>query len=341
MQYTSLGRTGLKVSRLCLGTMNYGPHAPEAEAHAQMDTALSMGINFFDTADAYGRQRGKGVTESIIGNWFAQGGQRREKTILATKVYSDMRTDESDRALDKGLSALKIRRCCEASLKRLRTDYIDLYQMHHIARETPWEEIYQAFETLVQQGKVLYVGSSNFAGWHIADAMHAAKSRHFMGLVCEQTQYSLLARKPELEVIPAAKHFGLGVICWSPLAKGLLGGVLVKEAKQLVRTKEAKSAEMIDSVRPQIQKYEAFCRELGHEPANVALAWTLANPAITAPIIGPRTMEQLTGSASAVDIKLDEQALKTLDRIFPGPKGPTPEGTSDWREQEAPEAYSW
>jgi len=341
MQYTNLGRTGLKVSRLCLGTMNYGPHATEAEGHAQMDKAHELGINFFDTADVYGWKKGEGVTEQILGTWFAKGGSRREKTILATKVYGGMEIEDGDIAMKGGLSALKIRRACENSLKRMKTDYIDLYQMHHISRDTPWDELYQAFETLVQQGKILYVGSSNFAGWHIADAMHQAKQRHFLGLVCEQSQYSLLCRLPELEVLPAAKQFGLSVIPWSPLAGGMLGGILQKQKTDLARRGGEQAQKRMEKLRPQLEKWEGFCKELGEQPADVALAWTLHNPAVTAPIIGPRTMDQLTGSLRALEIKLDDAAMKSLDKIFPGPKGPTDDGVSDWAKQAAPEAYSW
>ena len=227
MQYTQLGRTGLKVSRLCLGTMNFGPLTSEADSFAIMDKALELGINFFDSANVYGWKTGEGVTEQIVGRWFAQGGGRREKVVIATKVFGRM----GEWPNELRLSALHIRRACEGSLKRLQTDHIDLYQMHHVDRETPWEEIWQAMEQLVREGKVLYVGSSNFAGWHIAQAQGEAKSRHFMGLVCEQSLYNLKDRMIELEVIPACRNFGLGLIPWSPLAGGLLGGAL-KKAKR-------------------------------------------------------------------------------------------------------------
>src|SRR5579862_961897 len=228
MNYTTLGRTGLKVSKICLGTMNFGPQTSEADSHAIMDRAIELGINFFDTADVYGWKRGEGVTEQIVGRWFAQGNNRREKTILATKVFADMDFTPDDITMKRGLSAVKIRRACENSLKRLKTDYIDLYQMHHIAREVPFEEIWQAMELLVQQGKIVYVGSSNFAGWHIARAKGTAYQRNFLGLVCEQSKYSLAERTIELEVIPACKHYGLGLIPWSPLDGGMLGGILQK-----------------------------------------------------------------------------------------------------------------
>lgn len=339
MQYTTLGRTGLKVSRLCLGTMNYGPHASEAEAHEQMDKAHEIGINFFDTADVYGWRKGEGVTEQIIGRWFAQGSGRRERTILATKVYGDMNAADTDLTMKRGLSAVKIRRACENSLKRLKTDYIDLYQMHHISRETPWDETWEAYETLVRQGKVIYAGSSNFAGWNIAQANEAAKRRNFMGLVSEQSKYSLACRWIEMEVLPAAMNYGLGVIPWSPLEGGFLGGVLEKIEKG--RRANEGMQKRIEKERPRLEKWEGFCRELGEKPADVALAWTLHHPAITAPIIGPRTMEQLTTSVRATEIKLTDDQLKALDKIWPGPKGPTDEGISDWAKQQSPEAYAW
>jgi aryl-alcohol dehydrogenase-like predicted oxidoreductase len=323
MQYTHLGRTGLLVSRLCLGTMNFGPHTTEPDSYAIMDHGLELGFNFFDTANVYGWKKGEGITENIIGRWWAQGGGRREKVVIATKVFGGM----GDWPNESKLSALHIKRACEASLKRLQTDYIDLYQMHHVDRATPWEEIWQAMEQLVQEGKVLYVGSSNFAGWHIAQANEAAKARHFMGLVSEQSLYNLADRMIELEVLPASEFYGLGVIPWSPLAGGLLGGAL-KKANEGRRASEDQQ-KRIDKLRPQLERWEAFCAEIGENPADVALAWMLKNPVITAPIIGPRTMEQLDGSLRVLDINLTDDQMKTLDEIWPGPGGA------------APEAYAW
>lgn len=323
MEYTQLGRTGLTVSRLCLGTMNFGPQTTEADAFAMMDKALEVGINFFDTANAYGRQMGKGYSEQVIGRWFSQGGGRREKTVIATKVYNRM----GDWPNQSRLSALHIREACEASLRRLQTDHIDLYQMHHVYRLATWEEIYQAMETLVQQGKAIYVGSSNFAGWHIAKAQEAAKARHFLGLVSEQSLYNLKDRMVELEVLPACKDYGLGMLPWSPLAGGLLGGVLQKVNEG--RRADEQTQNDIQKYRPQLEAWENFCREMGEKPANVALAWLLTNPVVTAPIIGPRTMEQLAGILQALNIKFSEVELAKLDQIWPGPGG------------EAPEAYAW
>lgn len=323
MNYTNLGRTGLKVSRLCLGTMNFGPQTSEAESHAIMDRALAVGVNFFDTANRYGRDISLGFTEEIIGRWLAQGGGRREQIVLATKVYGPMGEGVNDR----GLSAYHIRKACEDSLRRLQTDHIDLYQMHHVERRTPWEEIWQAMEQLVREGKVLYVGSSNFAGLHIALAQFAAQKRNFMGLVSEQSLYNLNARMIELELIPACRELGLGVIPWSPLGGGLLGGVLQK-VNEGRRANEGMQ-KRIEQLRPKLEAYEGLCAQLGEAPANVALAWLLHNPMVTAPIIGPRTQSQLEESLRAVEIKLSAEVLQQLDTIWPGPGG------------EAPEAYAW
>lgn len=323
MEYTQLGRTGLKVSRLCLGTMNFGPHSTEADSYTIMDKALDLGINFFDTANVYGWKKGEGVTEQIVGRWWAQGGGRREKVVIATKVYGTM----GDWPNESRLSAVHIRRACEESLRRMKTDYIDLYQMHHVDRNTPWDEIWQAMETLVQQGKVVYVGSSNFAGWHIAQANEAAKARHFLGLVSEQSLYNLRDRMIELEVVPACEFYGLGIIPWSPLAGGMLGGALQK-AREGRRASEDQQ-KRIEEHRGQLEQYEAFCADIGDQPADVALAWLLHNKVVTAPIIGPRTLEQLTGSLRALEIKFSDEQLKRLDEIWPGPGGA------------APEAYAW
>ncbi len=291
--------------------MNFGPHTSESDAFIIMDQALELGINFFDTANVYGRQKGAGITEQIVGRWFAQGGGRREQVVIATKVYGGM----GDLPNESKLSALHIRRACDESLRRMQTDHIDLYQMHHIDRATPWEEIWQAMETLVQQGKVLYVGSSNFAGWHIAQANEIAKRRNFMGLVSEQSLYNLSARTIELEVIPACKSYGLGLIPWSPLGGGILGGALQKA--NAGRRAEEPRLKAIEKFKPQLEKYEALCQEIGEQPADVALAWLLKNPIVTAPIIGPRTADQFTGSLRALEIKLSDDAMKRLDEIFP------------------------
>jgi aryl-alcohol dehydrogenase-like predicted oxidoreductase len=333
MEYTHLGRTGLRVSRLCLGTMNFGPLTTPAESHAIMDRAHDLGINFFDTANRYGSAGGPpgqvgrssqahaGWTEEIVGEWFALGGGRRERTVIATKVYGAM----GDWPNDGKLSALHIRRACEESLRRLQTDHIDLYQMHHVDRETPWDEIWQAMEILIAQGKIIYVGSSNFAGWHLAEANAAAASRGMLGLVSEQSIYNLMTRQIEQEVLPAARSYGIGVIPWSPLHGGLLGGVLGKEGR---RRQSGRAAATLESSRDSIEAYESLGKEMGEEPANVALAWLLHQPGVTGPIIGPRTADQLESSVRAVELSLDSDVLQRLDDIFPGYRP-------------APEEYAW
>ena len=323
MDYTQLGRSGLSVSKLCLGTMNFGPQTTEPDSHALMDRALEHGINFFDTANVYGWKSGEGWTEQIIGRWFAQGGGRREKVVIATKLYGSM----GDWPNDTFLSARNIRRACDASLQRLQTDYIDLYQMHHVDRKTPWEEIWEAMDVLRMQGKILYAGSSNFAGWHIAQAQERARGRNFLGLTSEQSIYNLLTRDIEREVVPACLDYGLGIIPWSPLHGGLLGGVLRKE-REGKRRHEGRALEALEANREAISAYEAFCDELGEQPADVGIAWLLSRPGVTAPIIGPRTIEQLDGSLRALEIALDDKSLARLDEIFPG-------------YQTSPEDYAW
>lgn len=322
MQYIHLGRSGVKVSRLCLGTMNFGPETSEADSFTIMDRALDLGINFFDTADVYGWKVGEGWTEQIVGRWLHQGG-RREKIVLATKVFGRMGNWPNQ----SRLSALHIRRACEESLRRLGTDYIDLYQMHHIDRESPWEEIWQAMEQLVREGKILYVGSSNFAGWHLAQAQELARNRHFLGLISEQSLYNLVERTIELEVIPACTAYGIGVIPWSPLARGLLAGAL--KPVTVGRRADEDLKKEIEKSRPKLEAYETFCQSMGEQPADVALAWLLHQPAVTSPVIGPRTIDQLNGAVRAFALTLSADRLKRLDEIFPGPGGT------------APEAYAW
>ena len=319
MEYTHLGRIGLQVSRFCLGTVSFGRHTSEEESLAILDRALQAEINFFDTSNSYN----EGVTERIVGKWLSQDKSRRDQIVLATKVYSQMGEGPNDARL----SAYHIRRACEDSLRRLQTDHIDLYQMHHVDRHTPWDEIWQAMEQLVREGKISYVGSSNFAAWHIAHAQGIAAQRNFLGLVSEQSVYNLRSRAIELEVLPCCRELGLAVIPYSPMGSGLLCGILDnpttgRRGREVLR-------DVIKTHRPQLQAYEALCASIGQAPANVALAWVLNNPDITTPIIGARTVEQFEDTLSVLELKLDDEILVKLDEIWPGPGG------------EAPEAYAW
>jgi len=321
MQYTRLGRAGAKVSRLALGTMNFGPVIDEAASTAVLDRAVEAGIDFIDTADVYGGGRWgdhPGQSEEILGRWMRDRGNR-DDLVVATKVYGVM----GSRLNDRGLSAVHIRAAVDASLRRLDTDRIDLYQMHHIDRDVPLDEVLGAFATLREQGKIVYLGSSNFAGWHQARVQEVAAAAGFPAPVTEQSLYNLAQRTIELEVIPASEQYGVGILPWSPLASGQLGGVLAKTDRS------RSSLDALGDRRPAIERYEAFCAELGIRPGVVAIAWLLHQPSVTAPIIGPRTIDQLDSAIEALDVTLDADALAELDRIWPGPGGV------------APEAYAW
>jgi aryl-alcohol dehydrogenase-like predicted oxidoreductase len=323
MTYGHLGRSGLLVSRVGLGTMNFGYLVDEASSFAVMDAAVDAGINFFDTADVYGgpqspdMKKGYGISEETVGRWLERSGHR-DAIVLATKVYQPMGLGPNDR----GLSAYHLRRACEASLRRLRTDHIDLYQMHHVDRATPWEEIWQAMEQLVREGKISYVGSSNFAGWDVALAQSAASTRHFMGLTSEQSLYNLAVRAVEQELIPALRHLGVGLIPYSPLHAGLLAGALQAAAEGRV------SDDRVEAHRDQLEAYEGLCRELGAAPAAVALAWLLRNPVVSATVVGAMSIEELRSDLGALAVQLDDEIVEQLNGIWPGPG-------------EAPQAYAW
>ena len=327
MTYAHLGRSGLMVSRMGLGTMNFGYTVDEPSSFAIMDAAIDAGINFFDTADVYGgpqspdMKKGYGIAEETVGRWLHRSGHR-DDIVLATKVYQPMGLSPNDRRL----SAYHIRRACEASLRRLQTDHIDLYQMHHVDRATPWEEIWQAMEQLVREGKITYVGSSNFAGWDVALAQSAASARHFQGLVSEQSLYNLAVRAVEQELIPALRHLGIGLIPYSPLHAGLLAGAF--QALSEGRIPDDSARQRIETYRGPLEAYEGLCRELGAEPAAVAVAWLLRNPVVSTTIVGAMTIEELRSDLGTLSVQLDDQVMERLDRIWPGPG-------------EAPQAYAW
>lgn len=324
MEYTKLGRTGLRVSRLCLGTMNFGSTASEKDAFYIMDAALDAGINFFDTANNYGFLTGQpGITETIIGKWFAQGGGRRERVVLATKVHEDMGDPLDGPNTAPGLSVYKIRRHLEASMRRLQTDHVELYYMHHIDRSVTWDEMWDAFQNLYERGLIDYVGASNFPAWKLAQAQAAAQARHFMGISVEQDKYNLNSRMPELEVLPACEDMGIGFVAWGPLDGGLLSG------KGEATLRRANNKENYEKYASRLAAFSKLCGEAGIPEAEAAQSWLLQNPRVTAPIIGVRTMEQLNSCLRVLDRKPDPEFLAELDKIFPGPGG------------EAPEAYAW
>ena len=321
MYYRQLGRSGLKVSEICLGTMNFGPRTSEQVSFQILNEAVNAGINFVDTANQYGGDLGVGTTESILGKWLAEDSSRRDGLVLATKVHEPMSDDINDR----GLSARHIQLACEASLKRLGVDHIDLYQMHHIDRLTPIEETWQAMERLVTQGKITYVGSSNFPGWAIARANEKAMAKQRLGLISEQSLYNLIERRAELEVLPACREYGLGLIPWSPLAGGLLAGT---NNASIGRRQSADTQKAIAQRSDQLGQFEKLCSGLEQSPGAVALAWLLHQPGVSATIVGPGEVQQLISVLHVPDIKLDDPTLKRIDEIFP-PCG------------EAPEAYAW
>ncbi|MDP9951685.1 MULTISPECIES: aldo/keto reductase [Streptomyces] len=354
-----LGRTPLMVSRLCLGTVNFGGRVDEPEAHRLMDHALHGGIDFIDTANIYGWRVHKGYTEELIGRWFKKTPTRRDDVVLATKVGNPM----DDAPEGGGLSAKAVVAACEASLRRLRTDRIDLYQLHRSDREADWAELWDAMDLLVRQGKVRYVGSSNFAGWDIATVQHAASAhcarsappapdedRSTVGaaprtappapshddafpslaLASEQCVYNLFVRHAELEVIPAARAHGMAVLPWSPLHGGLLGGAVRKAAAgTAVKSAQgrARTALADPGVRRNVEEYERFCADIGRDPAEVGLAWVTARPGVTSTVIGPRTPEQLDGALRALASPLSEAETARLDALFPpiGRGGPAPD----------------
>jgi aryl-alcohol dehydrogenase-like predicted oxidoreductase len=321
MKYRRLGRSALQVSELCLGTMNFGHRTSEQDSFSILDEALAQGINFVDTANQYGGHLGVGVTETLLGKWLAQDRGRRDRIVLATKVHEPMSDDINDR----GLSARHIQMACDASLRRLQVEHIDLYQLHHIDRNAPMEEIWQATDRLIAQGKITYVGSSNFPGWKIAQAGETAAARGRLGLVSEQGLYNLLERRAELEVIPASREYGVGLIVWSPLAGGLLAG---RSADPDGRRQSADARAEAAARSDQLARFAALCASLGEQPGAVALAWLLRQDGVSSTIIGPRSLDQLTSLLHVPEIGLDAGTLAAIDAIFP-PCGP------------APEAYAW
>ncbi len=334
MQYTKLGRSTMAVSKICLGTMHFGPKASEEESHRILDKAVAMGINFVDTANVYGADAGRGRSEEIIGGWFARRPGIRDEVVLATKVYHAM--GDLGTANDApGFSAHKVRKHLADSLRRLQTDRIDVYQVHHIDERVSAEELWGTFERVVTQGDVLYAGSSNHSGWGLAKRQMEAWQRGFVGFVSEQTQYNLLSRVPEMEVLPAAKAFGIGVIVYMPLAGGLLTGKTQSIDGSRTRQVEEEYGISLGADNSQFSAFSTLCQEIGEPEHVVATAWVLHHPAVDSAIVGVRTVDQLDGLDRAAELSLDDAVMQRLNEIFDINKG------RRIRPGSSPEAHSW
>ena len=317
MEYKYLGRTGIKVSRVGMGSMKIGSIISEKDSFRLLDTAIDLGVNLLDTANCYGTpvhnpsMGYRGLTEVVIGKWFAQGGGRREKILISTKIFNEM-ADPLEGPNDyTGLSASRIRKHIDDCLRRLQTDHIELMHMHNYPGHTanPWDEILEAFEIARYQGKIDYVSSSNFTTYQICEAQFTAKHRGMFGLANEQHHYNLFNRTPELELFPAVTKLGLGVLTWCPMEDGLLTEV----GDDLLPKMPFHPMKRM----PQIKAFKALCNEMGEKPSDVGVAWIISNPTVSAPLLGPETPEMLKSSMRALEIKLEPEILKRLDEIFP------------------------
>ncbi|MDL2225698.1 aldo/keto reductase [Eubacteriales bacterium OttesenSCG-928-M02] len=332
MLYNKIGTSGMYVSRVCLGTMAFGSLIDEKESFRIMDVALDNGITFFDTANGYGRRVNKltgestgspGLSEEIIGRWFAQGGGRREKIVLITKFNSP--GGELHGANNRpGLSAWKIRRSLDDSLRRLQTDHLEIFMMHRVDRSVSWAELWPAFTAAQFQGKLDYVASSAFAAHDLVTAQAEAEKRGLLGLICDQHRYNLVCRVPELEVIPALEKLGMGLLPYSPLGGGHLSGKALDAPGPRTQGRV-----LTEEQRAQLEAFQAFSEEVGISQPKLAHAWILKNPAVSAFLTGPRTVEMLEEAIASVDVELTDDMMAKLDEIFPGPGGP------------ATDAYNW
>ncbi len=332
MKYKNLGRSNLKVSQICLGTMHFGVYTSKEDSFAIMDKCLELGINFFDTANVYGGDT-RGRTEEIMGEWFALGEGRREAVVLGSKVYGNMTPNPSVNEED-GLSSYKIRKDLADSLRRLQTDHLDLYQVHHIDKTISLEEFWGTFERIIANDQALYIGSSNFSGWGLAKFQMAGLERGNVGLISEQTMYNLLCRYPELELLPAAQDMGIGVIPYMPLAGGLLAGK--RKSQEGSRTAQVENEYGFNLAQNiMFEDFSKLCAEMGEKEHIVSIAWVLNNPAVSSAIVGIRTLKHLENIERAVGLRLEPTVLNKLDEIFDINKG------RPLRHKPAPEAYAW
>lgn len=334
MQYRQLGRTGVTVSELCLGTMLFGGRTPEEDAHRIVDRALDQGINFIDTANAYGR----GVSEEVLGRALKANGQR-ERIILATKVFAPM--DDHDPNM-KGNQRRHIIEQCEASLRRLQTDWIDLYQIHRPMPSIPIDETLRALDDLVRQGKVRYIGTSTFAAWQIMEALWVSKEYGLNRFVCEQPPYHLLDRRPERELVPMAQTYGIALIPWSPLAGGSLTGKYRRGVAAPDESRYSGQAGRGQELETEaffaiIDTLEEIAAEKGCTVSQLALAWCAQQPGITCPIIGPRTYEQLEDNLGAAAVQVADGDRQRLDIVAPPGRAVAPYYEADF----GPHPYRW
>jgi aryl-alcohol dehydrogenase-like predicted oxidoreductase len=333
MEYVKLGKTNTDISKICLGTMHFGAKADEKESFRIMDCAIDNGINFFDTADIYGPTWG--LSEKIVGNWISQKPENRDKIVLATKVFWYDRAAADWPNIGKGISAYKVRKNVEGSLQRLKTDLIDLYQVHHIDRTVSEDEFWNTFELVRQQGKIHYLGTSNFPGWGLSQFQQAAKRKGLTGIVSEQHMYNLFCRYPELEVLPAAERNSIGVLSYMPLAGGLLTGNRKPEEGSRTAAVSGEYGIPLDN-NTMLDQYANICKDIGEEERNVAIAWVLANPAVSSAIVGIRKVEHLEGILKAAEIKLDQETMERLNDLFTISSGRPLRNNLP-----TPEAYAW
>jgi len=329
VDYRPLGRTGIRVSPLCLGAMMFGGKTSPADSAAIIDRALDAGINFIDTANVYNQGR----SEEAVGE-AAQRNGRRSQVILATKVHGRMGDDPNA----MGNTRRHIIEQCEASLRRLKTDWIDLYQVHRPQPDVPIDETLRPLDDLVRSGKVRYIGSSTFAAWQLVESLWVAKEYGLERFVCEQPPYNLLDRRIERELLPMAQAYGFGIIPWSPLAGGLLTGKYRRNAPPPEDSRYANldanplyRRRMNDAIWDVIEPLESLAREKGTTISRFALAWCIHQPGVTSPIIGPRTMEQLEDNLGALEVTITDEDRKAIDRIIPPGTHVAPYYEADWR----------
>ncbi len=341
MEYRSLGRTGVKVSELCLGCWMFGRRTEAEDAYAMVDQAVDAGVNFVDTANAYSR----GKSEETLGEALKRNG-KRSRVVLATKVFGTM--DDQD-PNGRGNSRRHIIEQCEASLRRLQTDYIDLYQIHRPMPDIPIDETLRALDDLVHSGKVRYIGCSSFSAWAILESLWVSKELGLNRFVCDQPAYNLMDRRIERELIPMAQTYGLAVIPWSPLAGGLLTGKYKRSeaapegsrySKESIMANSWEVRSLTDKAYDVVEALEPMAKEKSCSMSQLVLAWVAAQPGITSPIIGPRTMEQLVDNLGSIDVEITDEDRAGIDAIVPPGRMimPYPNGIDKAGE---PHPYRW